>query len=123
MLDVDELLRFQPIDGVELPAGDYDLVDVDTGADTLNVAPNDALERILGAGRSPLTLEEGISLVIAHPEAVVPGHGFSLLGSRAGDKRVTAIWVAKEGLKLGWCWAGNPHTWLGSASCAERVAV
>jgi hypothetical protein len=22
---------------------------------------------------------------------------------------------------LGWCWDGNPHTWLGSASCKTRI--
>ncbi|MEK8108885.1 DUF5701 family protein [Micromonospora sp. M12] len=26
--------------------------------------------------------------------------------------------------KLGWCWYGNPHTWLGSASArTERVGL
>jgi hypothetical protein len=34
---------------------------------------------------------------------------------------VTAIWISKGAPKLGWCWAGNPHTWLGSASCAKRI--
>ncbi|MGQ0669203.1 MAG: DUF5701 family protein [Actinomycetota bacterium] len=27
------------------------------------------------------------------------------------------------GPRLGWCWAGNPHTWLGSASCGAGVGA
>jgi NhaA family Na+:H+ antiporter len=45
----------------------------------------------------------------------------SLLGSRAGDRRVPALWLRRGHPKLGWCWAGNPHTWLGSASCGGRA--
>ena len=91
------------------------------GLDLRNVTPDDALPRILQAGRSPLTLQEGIALVAQRPEAVDRNAGFSLPGSRCGDKRVTAIWISKGAPKLGWCWAGNPHTWLGSASCVERI--
>ncbi len=121
MLDAGELEGFQPIDGLEIPDGDYELAGVDTGMHLRNVMPDDALPLILDSGRSPLTVEEGIALIARHPEAVAPNAGFSLLGSRCGDKRVTAIWISKGAPKLGWCWAGNPHTWLGSASCAERI--
>ena len=58
-----------------------------------------------------------------HPEAVDRNDGFSLLASRCGDRRVGALWISKGRPKLGWCWAGNPHTWLGSASCAARVRI
>jgi Family of unknown function (DUF5701) len=121
MLDDEELEDFQPIDGLEIPDGDYELAGVDTGMDLRNVTPDDALALILDSGRSPLTVEEGIALIARHPEAAAPNAGFSLLGSRCGDKRVTAIWISKGAPKLGWCWAGNPHTWLGSASCAKRI--
>jgi hypothetical protein len=120
MLDAEEARAFEPIEGMEIPDGDYELVDVNTGMDLRNVTPDDALPRIREAGRSPLTLEEGLALLAQHPDAVDVNAGFSLLGSRCGDKRVTAIWVSKGAPKLGWCWAGNPHTWLGSASCADR---
>jgi hypothetical protein len=122
VLDPDDLRRFRPIETVELPRGSaYLAVDVDPGADTRNVTPDDALGRIEAAGRSPLTIEEGIALITHHPEAVARNAGFSLCGSRRGDRRVTALWISKGRPKLGWCWAGNPHTWLGSASCARRV--
>ena len=45
-----------------------------------------------------------------------------LLASRCGDKRVPAIWISAGAPKLGWCWDGNPHTWLGAASAGARVA-
>ena len=121
VLDADELARFAPIDGVEVPSGEYRLADVDLGEATRNVTPDDALAIIERDGRSPLTIEEGIAVLLHDPEAVAPNAGFSLLGSRCGDRRVAALWVSKGAPKLGWCWAGNPHTWLGSASCAGRV--
>jgi hypothetical protein len=68
-----------------------------------------------------LTIDEGIALVTQKPEAVAKNGGFSLAGSRCGDRRVTALWISDNRPKLGWCWAGNPHTWLGTASCRGRV--
>jgi hypothetical protein len=121
VIDADDLARFAPIDSLTLPGRAYLLLDVDTGRDTLNVTPDDALTTIEAAGRSPLTIDEGIALVTQHPEAVAKNGGFSLLGSRCGDRRVTALWISQKRPKLGWCWAGNPHTWLGSASCAGRL--
>jgi hypothetical protein len=107
---------------VTLPGGlAYLIADIETGADTRNVAPDAALEIITERQRSPLTLDEGIALLTHYPEAVARNAGFSLLGSRCGDRRVTAMWITRGRPKLGWCWAGNPHTWLGSASCAGRL--
>jgi hypothetical protein len=96
-------------------------VDVDTGKDTVNVTPVDALQQIETRDRSPLTIEEGIAVITHFPEAVAKNAGFSLLGSRCGDRRVPALWISQGRPKLGWCWAGNPHTWLGSASCGRRI--
>jgi Family of unknown function (DUF5701) len=122
-MEPDDLARFDPIERVELPnAFAYLVVDVDTGRETLNVTPDDALESIARDGRSPLTIEEGLALVTHHPEVLRSQNAFSILGSRCGDRRVTAVWVSGGRPRLGWCWAGNPHTWLGSGSCAERVS-
>jgi uncharacterized protein DUF5701 len=122
VLEPDDLERFLPIGGLELPDGvAYVATDLDTGADLRNVTPDDALGRIHAARRSPLTIDEGIALVTHYPEAVAKNGGFSLPGSRCGDRRVCALWISKGRPKLGWCWAGNPHTWLGSASCARRI--
>jgi hypothetical protein len=123
-LDGDELATFRPIGRVSLPAGlAYLIGDVDTGANTRNVTPDAALATIERRHRSPLTIEEGVALVTHHPEAVARNGGFSLLGSRCGDRRVTALWISEGRPKLGWCWAGNPHTWLGSASCGRRIGL
>ena len=122
VLEAEDLRRFAPIDGLDMPAGSvYLMVDVDTGGDTRNVTPNIALEMIKDRQRTPLTVDEGIALLTHYPEAVARNAGFSLLGSRCGDRRVTALWISNGRPKLGWCWAGNPHTWLGSASCAARL--
>lgn len=123
-MDADEMETFKPIDGIELPKGRaYLAIDVDTGKETLNITPNDAIKMIVHENRSPLTLEEGIALVTHYPDILMKNNGFSLLGSRCGDRRVTALWISEGKPKLGWCWAGNPHTWLGSASCGERVGM
>jgi hypothetical protein len=122
VMDEPDLARFDPIDGVALPNGlAYLVTDVDLGGDSMNVTPEVAVDRIHAHGRSPLTIDEGIALVTQYPEAVAPGAGFSLAGSRCGDRRVTALWISDGKPKLGWCWAGNPHSWLGTASCDARA--
>jgi hypothetical protein len=116
--------RFAPIPEVAVPpAAAYLITDVDTGPSTLGVRPQDALPGILAAGRSPLTIEEGVALVTHFPEVLRERNSFQMLASRAGDRRVPALWVtAQRRPRLGWCWAGNPHSWLGMASCAARIA-
>jgi hypothetical protein len=122
VLDPDDLERFAPVEGLSLPDGSaYLAVDIDTGTDTLNVTPDDALRLIETRDRSPLTIDEGIAVITHWPEAVAKNAGFSLPGSRCGDRRVTALWISQGRPKLGWCWAGNPHSWLGSASCGRRI--
>ena len=123
-MPVDDLDRFRPIDGVELPGSSAWLItDVDAGGAFRNVTPDDALGTITREGRSPLTIDEGLALVTHFPEVLEERNAFSMLGSRCGDRRVTAMWISRGRPRLGWCWAGNPHTWLGSASCAGRLAA
>jgi hypothetical protein len=120
----DDVQRFAPLAGLVLPAGlAYAVVDVDTGRQTLNVTPDAALGTIQAEHRSPLTLDEGIALLTHYPAILRTHNCFSMLGSRCGDRRVTALWVSDGRPRLGWCWAGNPHTWLGSASCAARIGA
>jgi len=116
-----ELADYRPIEGVEVAEQPvYLLLDVDTGPDTLNVRPDDALPMIRDAGRTPLTIDEGVALVTHHPEVFEARNAFQALGSRAQNKRVPSFWVSKGAPRLGWCWAGNPHTWLGAASAGGR---
>ena len=113
--------QFRPAAMVDLPVGNaYLMLDIDRGRDTLNVTPEAALASIRTRGRSPLTIEEGIAVLTQFPDFLQPNNCFSLLASRCGDKRVPALWLSEGRPKLGWCWEGNPHTWLGSASCARR---
>ena len=121
-MEPDDLERFAPLEGVDVPDRPaYLLTDFDTGGATLNVTPDDALERIVERKRSPLTIDEGLALVTQFPELLRTRNCFSMLGSRCGDRRVTAMWISGGRPRLGWCWAGNPHSWLGSASCGARV--
>jgi len=122
IMDAAEIKGFKPLEGVRIPTdAAYLVVDIDTGKETLNITPDEALKIIEKGKRSPLTIDEGIALVTHHPEILMRNGGFSLPGSRCGDRRVTALWISGGRPKLGWCWAGNPHTWLGSAACGRRV--
>jgi hypothetical protein len=120
-MDDDDVGRFRPLPGLEVPTAPYLLLDVDTGADTLGQAPAEVLPQLLGGGRSPLTIAEGLAVLVSDPGVLKARNAFSLLGSRAGDKRVPALWTSGQRPRLGWSYQGAPHAWLGSASCAGRL--
>ncbi|MEV7330082.1 DUF5701 family protein [Micromonospora sp. NPDC093244] len=121
----DDLPRFDPIKELEVPAGPaYLLFDVDRGEEFRNLPPATAMEGMTAQDRLPLSIDEGIAFITLHPAALASNRCFSLVGSRCGDKRVPALWISQGAPKLGWCWYGNPHTWLGSASARpERVGL
>jgi hypothetical protein len=122
MLDAADLVRFVPTSDVDVPASfAYLLTDVDTGSEFCNIPPVEVLPIITGRGRSPITIAEGIAMVTLRPDMLRTNKCFSLLGSRCGDRRVPAVWISKKAPKLGWCWNGAPHTWLGAASAGGRV--
>lgn len=118
VIDDDELATYRPVvDAPERPASL--LRDVDTGSRFLSVTPEDAVSAIRAEGRRPLTVAEGLALVVLRPDMLRPGRCFSLAGSRTGtNQRVPAVWISERRPKLGWCWDRNPHTWLGTASAA-----
>jgi len=60
-------------------------------------------------------------VVIHRPSLLEKNKCFMLSGSRRHDRRVPALWISERAPKLGWCWDGNPHTWLGVASAGGRV--
>ena len=112
---------FRPTESLDLPAGEaYLLLGLDRGNATLNAVPTEAAQRIAAQGRAPLTVEEGTSVLLQWPLFLKPNHCFMMLGSRCGDRRVPAWWLSNRAPRLGWCWEGNPHTWLGFASCLGR---
>jgi len=122
--DTADIHSFEAIETVHVPdRSAYVVLDVDRGADYLDVRPDDALTALTARHRSPLTVDEGIAFVTLFPDSLEKNHCFSLAASRCGDRRVPALWISKKSPKLGWCWAGNPHTWLGTASCAGRVGA
>jgi hypothetical protein len=100
-----------------------------------NWSPNEALPAILARGRTPLTVNEGISWLLQEPKVLEANHCFMTIGSRRPrgatlDARTPAIWISngtgrdgparRRAPKIGWCWAGNRHTWLGFASARSR---
>ena len=137
MTDVDD---FTPISGLAIPELPLYLVLGPTRGDELrNASPVEALAAITGAVRTPLTLNEGISWLLQDPTVLQPGACFMTIGSRRhtapgqADGRCPAIWISRgtgrdgptrrNAPKVGWCWAGNRHTWLGHASAAGRLPL
>ena len=96
----------------------YLLLGVERGEEFCGVRPEEALPVIRGRGRTPLTIDEGIAVVTHAPHLLEKNKCFMLSGSRRHDRRVPAMWISERAPKLGWCWDGNPHTWLGVASAA-----
>jgi Family of unknown function (DUF5701) len=137
MSDVDE---FRPIAEVEPPDAPLYLVnDLNRGDAMANWSPDEALPGILDAGRTPLTLTEGLHWLVQQPAALARGHCFMTIGSRRRkadgslDARTPAVWISngtgrdgpanRNAPKIGWCWAGNRHTWLGFASGSGRKSL
>jgi hypothetical protein len=132
--DLTDLDEFEPIAGLELPDRPLYLVhELERGDDLRNWSPDEALPEIAARGRRPLTLNEGISWLLQQPDQLEPNHCAMLIGSRKRrddhlDARTPAVWISggtgRDGRtrrgapKVGWCWAGNRHTWLGVASAA-----
>lgn len=139
VVDMPDVDTFTPIVESPIPPSPiYFLSDVDRGDDMANWSPNEALPAITGRQRTPLTLCEGIFWLLQKPELLERNHCFMTIGSRLRkttnklDARTPAIWISngtgrdgtanRDAPKVGWCWAGNRHTWLGFASAATRRA-
>lgn len=124
-------------DQVEVPAaGLYLIRGVDRGDELRNWSPNEALPELESRGRSPMTLSEGISWLLQEPDRLERDACFMCIGTRKPkgkglDARTPAIWLSngtgrdgtsrRNAPKVGWCWAGNRHTWLGIASVQSRI--
>jgi hypothetical protein len=117
-----ELDAYEDLGGLGIPDADaYLLLDVDRGDTYREIAPDDALVSLAARSRSPLTIDEGLSLATVHPAVLEVDAGFLLAGSRHG-LRVPALWVTAGTPMLGWGGGATPETWLGVASTASRVA-
>ncbi|MGP4976808.1 DUF5701 family protein [Brachybacterium tyrofermentans] len=136
MTDVDQ---FAPT-GLELGREALYLVEgLERGDEYENWSAEEALPAITGRDRTPLLLSEGLHWVLQQGEILERGHCFMTIGSRLTkptgklDSRTPALWISngtgrdgkdrQDAPKLGWCWWGNRHTWLGFASAARRTAV
>ncbi len=134
--DLTDLEQFLPVGGLAIPDGPlYLLRDVDRGDDMRGWSAHEALPALAGRGRTPLTVTEGISWLLQEPKLLERNHCFMTIGSRKAtgrglDARTPAIWISggtgRDGAgrrgapKVGWCWAGNRHSWLGFASARSR---
>ena len=133
--DMTDLDEFRTVPGLKVPdAPLYTIGPVDRGDDLRNWSPDEAIVEMTARGRRPLTVSEGISWLLQQPDQLEPNFCFMTIASRKPkpggmDARTPAIWISngsgRDGAerrgapKVGWCWAGNRHTWLGFASTAS----
>lgn len=136
--DLHDLADFGPAPEVEIPAADlYVVLAPERGDEYANLSPNEVDPQIRSRGRDLMTASEGICWALQQPEIIERNQCFMTtgsrkVGSRPGrlDSRVPALWISngtgrdgrerKDAPKVGWCWAGNRHTWLGIASVGGR---
>ncbi|MEE1746132.1 MULTISPECIES: DUF5701 family protein [unclassified Streptomyces] len=140
VVDMPDIDQFSPIETVTVPDEPVYVVEgLDRGDHMANWSPDEALPAIAGEGRTPLLLAEGIHWVLQQPETLERGRCFMTIGSRLRkdngtlDARTPALWISngtgrdgrenRNAPKVGWCWAGNRHTWLGFASTTSRIAA
>lgn len=140
VVDMPDIDDFTPIKQVRLPADPVYLVHgIDRGDHMANWSPDEVLPAVTAAGRTPLTLGEGIHWLLQQPQALERNRCFMTIASRlrkpdgALDARTPALWISngtgrdgaanRNAPKAGWCWAGNRHTWLGFATAADRAQL
>ena len=137
--DMGDLDQFRPTDAAPVPEAAYVVTGLDRGDAFLNHTLAETEPEIIAAGRSPLTIEEGLHWLLQDPDVLQRKACFMTIGSRlrkpngAYDARTPALWISngtgrdgpehKDAPKVGWCWWGNRHTWLGIASCAGRAGA
>lgn len=133
--DMTDVEDFTAIPEADRPDSNwYVLTDVQRGDEFSNASPEEALAEIIAAGRTPLTMRDGVIWLLQQPDALERNHCFMTIGSRKRkprggyDSRTPALWISngtgrdgvanKNAPKLGWCWWRNRHTWLGIAHAA-----
>jgi hypothetical protein len=139
VVDMTDLDEFAPLPDAVPPAPVYALSAPDRGDAYRNCTPDESLPRIRAAGRTPLTVTEGLTWLLQCPDVLERNACTMTVGSRLRrangslDARTPALWISngtgrdgrerRGAAKVGWCWAGNRHTWLGIASAAGRAPL
>ncbi len=140
VVDMTDLDDFTPLEDAGAPPGPaYLLQDPDRGDEHRTCTPDETLPRLRAAGRTPLTVTEGLTWLLQCPGLLERNACTMTIGSRLRradgslDARTPALWISngtgRDGrerrgtAKVGWCWAGNRHTWLGMASASGRIPV
>lgn len=138
--DLEDLADFAPAPGTHLPDADlYSVHAPERGDEHADRSPDEVDPVLMARDREPMTVSEGLCWVLQEPTVLERNHCFMTTGSRRPgrrpgtlDSRVPALWISngtgrdgrerRDAPKVGWCWAGNRHTWLGIASVAGRSA-
>ncbi len=101
VVDMTDVDRFAPIEGIVVPPGPLSLVTgVDRGDDLASWSPDEALPELTARGRTPLLLHEGIHWALQAPDVLARNHCYMTVGSRLRkpdgrlDTRTPALWIS-----------------------------
>jgi Family of unknown function (DUF5701) len=123
-----ELAGFAPQPELDVPGVPYLLLDVDldldldAGAGTVGLSAGRAAAAVAAAGRTPLTLAEGVAVLLCDCGVLRTWPSFALLGSRDSTGRHPALRCLPDGPRLTGERSGRGPLGLGTASCAARRA-
>ncbi|MEO7069191.1 MAG: DUF5701 family protein [Nostocoides sp.] len=138
--DLTDLGEFGPTAAADVPDSDvYVVAALDRGDEFANWSPDEADPVIASRERLGLTVQEGVLWLLQSPGVLERGRCFMTTGSRLRrpdgrlDARTPALWISngtgrdgrdrRHAPKVGWCWAGNRHTWLGIASAGAKTPL
>ncbi|MBI2633170.1 MAG: hypothetical protein HYW78_02145, partial [Parcubacteria group bacterium] len=114
---------FKTAEDIKIPKSlAYILVDIENGKAMLGENPNESVYQFVKIGRSPLTAEEGIALILQYPE-ILKDHNIDLAGSYHFDidYRVADMFLGGSIPMLGWSEVDVSSPQFGSASCLYRL--
>ncbi len=100
VVDMTDLDDFAPVADAVAPAPVYLLRDPDRGDEHRNCTPDETLPRIRAAGRTPLTVAEGLTWLLQCPDLLERNACTMTVGSRLRrangslDARTPALWIS-----------------------------
>ena len=121
-LSAGELAGFAARPELDVPSVPYLLLDVELGEATAGLPATEAEARVVAAGRTPLTLAEGVAVLLCDCGVRRATPSFTLLGSRNEAGAHPVLVCGADGPVLTGAEAGTARDDLGAASCGGRRA-
>ncbi|MBI4414889.1 MAG: hypothetical protein HY566_01465 [Candidatus Kerfeldbacteria bacterium] len=107
-------------DEIEMPNLPYLLCDIEDGNSRRNIRPSENRQAILGEGRSPYVVWEGIVHTIVFPQVLLH-HNLDLVGSRDRSKYWPYLSLSRDQPELHANWRDDADPRWGAPSLGRRL--